>query len=256
LSVDTQGALYAQASGANAARILYQEMPVTLGSFPGYVPLGAETANGVLRVLWRHLPSDSLGAWTLQAGADGNWRFQSATPDYARTSAAGQQLELEFALDPVNTGSPTTMALDSRGNTSLRVDTRSALYVQASGASPVKVMFQGAQVTLGTFPGFQPLGAETVNGVSRILWRELATDKLSAWTLQAGGDGSWVFQSATPLHAHGSAESSWLDQVFGLAAVPPGGPATMGLEGRGNTSLRVDTQGALYAQASDRKSVV
>ncbi len=83
--------------------------------------------------------------------------------------------------------------IEAFGNTKLVKDTTNKLYTQIGNNNPIAINISGTQITTNTYPGWQTLASETVNGVNQVLWKYNDGNYLHLWTL----DSNWNWQSST-----------------------------------------------------------
>jgi hypothetical protein len=82
--------------------------------------------------------------------------------------------------------------VEAAGGVKMVKDVNQRFYAQIGSAAPDKIMYGGTQVFEGMFSGWETLGAESVDGVNYMTWKNVAGNYLHEWTL----DGNWNFVSA------------------------------------------------------------
>ncbi|MEB3318549.1 MAG: S8 family serine peptidase [Cyanobacteriota bacterium] len=86
-----------------------------------------------------------------------------------------------------------TQLLEGGGGIRLLRDLGSRLFVQAGNGNPIGLRFRGRPITQSGFPGWEPLAAETFAGVNQMIWKNIAGNYLSLWTM----DSHWNWISST-----------------------------------------------------------
>ncbi|MBE9092297.1 hypothetical protein IQ232_22035, partial [Microcystis aeruginosa LEGE 11464] len=82
--------------------------------------------------------------------------------------------------------------IEAFGNTKLVQDATNNLYAQIGNNNPIAIKIGATQITTNTYPGWQTLAAETVNGVNQVLWKYNDSNHLHLWSL----DSNWNCQSS------------------------------------------------------------
>ncbi|MFB2804482.1 LamG-like jellyroll fold domain-containing protein [Microcystis sp. BLCC-F209] len=88
-------------------------------------------------------------------------------------------------------GQPFT-PIEAFGNTKLVKDTTNKLYTQIGNNNPTAIKNGVTHVATNTYPGWQILAAETVNGINQVLLRNTSQNLLYIWNL----DNNWNWQSS------------------------------------------------------------
>ncbi|WP_172969347.1 choice-of-anchor Q domain-containing protein, partial [Microcystis aeruginosa] len=83
--------------------------------------------------------------------------------------------------------------IEAFGNTKLVQDTTNKLHTQIGNNNPTVIKNGATQITTNTYPGWQILAAETVNGINQVLLRNTSQNLLYIWNL----DSNWNWQSST-----------------------------------------------------------
>ncbi|MBE9091474.1 VCBS repeat-containing protein, partial [Microcystis aeruginosa LEGE 11464] len=73
--------------------------------------------------------------------------------------------------------------IETFGNTKLVQDATNKLYTQIGNNNPIAIKIGATQITTNTYPGWQTLAAETVNGVNQVLWKYNDSNHLHLWSL-------------------------------------------------------------------------
>jgi hypothetical protein len=136
--------------------------------------------------------------------------------------------------------------IEAFGNTKLVQDATNNLYAQIGNNNPIAIKIGATQITTNTYPGWQTLAAETVNGVNQVLWKYNDSNHLHLWSL----DSNWNWQSSTGWWGLTSTEAftqeTNFQQDFNADGII-GSPYTT-IEAFGNTKLVQDTTNKLYTQ--------
>ncbi|WP_216644847.1 calcium-binding protein, partial [Microcystis aeruginosa] len=83
--------------------------------------------------------------------------------------------------------------IEAFGNTKLVQDATNKLYAQIGNNNPTVIKNGATHITTNTYPGWQILAAETVNGINQVLLRNTSQNLLYIWNL----DSNWNWQSST-----------------------------------------------------------
>ncbi|WP_172456680.1 Calx-beta domain-containing protein, partial [Microcystis aeruginosa] len=83
--------------------------------------------------------------------------------------------------------------IEAFGNTKLVQDTTNKLYAQIGNNNPIAIKNGATHIATNTYPGWQILAAETVNGINQVLLRNTSQNLLYIWNL----DSNWNWQSST-----------------------------------------------------------
>ncbi|AVQ74258.1 hemolysin [Microcystis sp. MC19] len=83
--------------------------------------------------------------------------------------------------------------MEAFGNTKLVQDTTNKLYAQIGNNNPIAIKNGATHIATNTYPGWQILAAETVNGINQVLLRNTSQNLLYIWNL----DSNWNWQSST-----------------------------------------------------------
>ncbi|WP_159036940.1 DUF4347 domain-containing protein [Microcystis sp. MC19] len=249
---DATNKLYAQIGNNNPITLKVRATQVTTNTYPGWQILAAETVNGVNQVLWKNTPQNLLYIWNL----DSNWNWQSSQGGWGLNSPEAFTQETNFQQDFNSDGiigSPYT-PIEAFGNTKLVQDATNKLYAQIGNNNPITLKVRATQVTTNTYPGWQILAAETVNGVNQVLWKNTPQNLLYIWNL----DSNWNWQSSQGGWGLNSPEAftqeTNFQQDFNSDGII-GSPYTP-IEAFGNTKLVQDATNKLYAQIGNNNPTV
>ncbi|GCA95618.1 bluetail domain-containing putative surface protein, partial [Microcystis aeruginosa] len=163
---------------------------ITTNTYPGWQILAAETVNGINQVLLKNTSQNLLYIWNL----DSNWNWQSSTGGWGLNSTPAFSQETNFQQDFNGDGiigQPFT-PIEAFGNTKLVKDTTNKLYTQIGNNNPIAIKNGATQITTNTYPGWQILAAETVNGINQVLLKNTTQNLLYIWNL----DNNWNWQSS------------------------------------------------------------
>ncbi|GCA96252.1 hypothetical protein MAE30S32_49040, partial [Microcystis aeruginosa 11-30S32] len=241
---DTTNKLYTQIGNNNPIAIKNGATKITTNTYPGWQILAAETVNGINQVLLKNTTQNLLYIWNL----DSNWNWQSSQGGWGLNSTPAFSQETNFQQDFNGDGfigQPFT-PIEAFGNTKLVKDTTNKLYTQIGNNNPIAIKNGATQITTNTYPGWQILAAETVNGINQVLLKNTTQNLLYIWNL----DSNWNWQSSqggwglnsTPAF---SQETNFQQDFNGDNQI--GNPFTP-IEAFGNTKLVKDTTNKLYTQ--------
>jgi ELWxxDGT repeat protein len=177
--------------------------------------LAAETIGGINKILWRNNTSNYLHSWSL----DANWNLQSASGSDAFNSPSASELETIFQVDATRDGmigSPYT-TIEAQGNTKLLKRGDGRAFVEVGGAR--QEITSPWNSTAGSDSSeWQMLAAETIGGISKILWRNNTSNFLHSWSL----DANWNLQSASGADGFNTAKAWELETSFQVDATRDG----------------------------------
>lgn len=105
-----------------------------------------------------------------------------------------------------------TQIMEGSGGTSLLRDSSNRLYAQPPNGAPVGLKFRNRAILQTSFPGWEPLAAETFSGVNQMIWRNTQGNYLSLWTM----DSSWNWVSSTGEWGMNSAGALLQETRFGM----------------------------------------
>jgi hypothetical protein len=105
-----------------------------------------------------------------------------------------------------------TVVMEGSGASRLLRDAGNRLLVQTGLSTPTSLKFRSRPILQNGFPGWQPLAAETFSGVNQMLWKNIAGNYLSLWTM----DSNWNWLSSTGDWGLTSAGARQQEVNFGL----------------------------------------
>ncbi|WP_301337672.1 Calx-beta domain-containing protein, partial [Microcystis aeruginosa] len=110
------------------------------------------------------------------------------------TAGTGYTVGTTTAVTGTITNVPATSVtpIEAFGNTKLVQDATNKLYAQIGNNNPTVIKNGATQITTNTYPGWQILAAETVNGINQVLLRNTSQNLLYIWNL----DSNWSWQSS------------------------------------------------------------
>ncbi|WP_172969348.1 Calx-beta domain-containing protein, partial [Microcystis aeruginosa] len=110
-------------------------------------------------------------------------------------SGTGYTVGTTTAVTGTITNVPATSVtpIEAFGNTKLVQDTTNKLYAQIGNNNPIAIKNGATHIATNTYPGWQILAAETVNGINQVLLRNTSQNLLYIWNL----DSNWSWQSST-----------------------------------------------------------
>ena len=232
----------------------YQGANVTVGEFTGWVPIGAvQTASGY-DVAWKETVTNQYTVWT----TDKNGNFINSIGVVSGTSSALESYEPVFGQDLNGDG---TIVIQTDGTTRL-VEIGSNYFLDAVGStSGPELKYQGANVTVGEFTGWVPIGAvQTASGYD-VAWKETVTNQYTVWTTDKNGNfiNSIGVVSGTSLSLEPYepvfGQDLNRDGVIGLYAVP-GTALQIGVTlSSPSGSATIGTGATLELEAADSASV-
>ncbi|WP_371413522.1 Calx-beta domain-containing protein, partial [Microcystis aeruginosa] len=109
-------------------------------------------------------------------------------------TGTGYTVGTTTAVTGTITNVPATIVtpIEAFGNTKLVQDATNKLYAQIGNNNPTVIKNGATQITTNTYPGWQILAAETVNGINQVLLRNTSQNLLYIWNL----DSNWSWQSS------------------------------------------------------------
>nr|WP_073072786.1 M10 family metallopeptidase C-terminal domain-containing protein [Phormidesmis priestleyi] len=146
---------------------------------------------------------------------DDQWNYKSSSSGWSATSSEGLNLERDFSQDlneDKAIGDAVT-SIESVGNTTLVHDALNNLSVESNSVKH-SILLNQKLVKADMFAGWQVLGAETVNGENRLLWKLAATNDLYLWNL----DDQWNYKSSSSGWSATSSEGLNLEVNFQVDA--------------------------------------
>ena len=204
---------------------------VAPGQFGAWTPLGVEQAsNGTYQVVWKNGSADQYVVWT----TDSNGNFLSQGSLLNGASVELQSLEPGFSQDLNGDGGITPRTpIESTGSTALA--TVAGVYVLSPSGSPLgpQLRMSGSLVTAGQFGNWNPIGAEQINGLYKVVWQNGSANQYVIWTV----DGNGNFLSQTAALTNTSVELQSLEPGFNQDFNGDGITARTPIESAGSTAL-------------------
>jgi subtilisin-like proprotein convertase family protein len=97
-----------------------------------------------------------------------------------------------------------TQVIEGAGEGRLLRDSGGRLYAQTSEGAPAGLRFRSRPILQTSFPGWQALAADTFSGVNQMIWKNIAGNYISLWTMDSGWNwvsstGEWGMNSSGAL---------------------------------------------------------
>ena len=172
----------------------YNNTIYAAGYFSGWSPISAEKTSTGYQVAWKQAGVDQYSIWT----TDNTGNYVSSTTMTGSSSALKTAEPLfhqdlngdgqigDTALPPPPPPPPTGTAIESNGATSLTaVGTKYYLYNSSNTGPTLKS--GGADVVVGQFSGWTPLGAEKTASGYEMAWKTGA-DQYTVWNTNNNGN--------------------------------------------------------------------
>jgi hypothetical protein len=131
-----------------------------------------------------------------------NWVYAGVNDAPVATDPLFRPYEIAFSADLNNDG---RISVETLGVQTLQRDASGKLFVDGTA-----VIRGGNQVSIAGFPAVDFLGAETVGGTNRLLFREKSTGTYKTWRFNA----SWIYQGVDTIPADAAARNV-LELAFG-----------------------------------------
>jgi serralysin len=171
-------------SGGAGPSLKQSGTDVTVGQFGDWTPIAAEQTSSGYEVAWKMAGADQYTIWT--TGSSGNYiSFSGVMPG---SSATLQSLEASLYQDLNGdgfTGLHGTV-IEANGATSL-IAIGNAFYLASGGAGP-SLKQSGADVTVGQFGDWTPIGAEQTSSGYQVAWKMAGADQYTIWTTDSNGN--------------------------------------------------------------------
>ena len=188
-SLTEVGNLYYLYNGSGVGPALKKNgADVVVGQFGGWVPIGAvQTASGY-DVAWELPGANEYTVWTV----DSNGNYLSSDGILSGTSTTLESFAPIFGQDLNGggvTGTPTVIQADtsSFGSTSLTQVWYNYFLDNSSGSGP-ELKQNGADVVVGQFGGWVPIGAvQTASGYD-VAWELPGANEYTVWTVDSNGN--------------------------------------------------------------------
>jgi hypothetical protein len=210
----------------------YNGADVTAGEFAGWTPIGAvQTASGY-DIAWKNTD----GQYTVWSTNSSGQYTGNVIGAVAGTSYALESLESTFGQDLNGDGTTglTTTVIKTDGSTSLtQVANQYDLDNSGTGTGPA-LQYSGADVTIGEFAGWTPIGAvQTASGYD-IAWQN--TDgQYTVWSTNSSGQYTGNVIGAV------SATSTALEQLEPVFGQDLNGDGVTGLYAAPDTTLQISS---------------
>jgi hypothetical protein len=186
-----RGGYAASRSDSFATPIVWGGAVLTPGTLPEWEPLAAARVDGGNRLLWRQRNGGGLVSWTL----DDQWTATGGSAVVAPSSNEARRYERQFLVDLDGDGTigATTATTDRVGDQSLlRLSGSNQLAVKTGTREPLPLRWGGEPLRSDDtrLPGWSPLAAATLNGVTSLLWRQSTSGLLASWSFDDAGNAS------------------------------------------------------------------
>ena len=210
---DGNNKYFAQVGSNTPVAIKNGTTQIYQGIYTGWQTLAAETVNGENQTLWINSASNSMQVWHMNS----SWVRVSSETIGTLTSSAALAKETVFGVDANGDGfigSPSTVAVESVGNTSLVKDSSNKYFAQVGSNTPIAIKNGTTQIYQGMYTGWQTLAAETVNGENQILWTLPGSNLMQVWHMNS----SWVRVSSENIGTLTSSAALAQETIFGVDA--------------------------------------
>ncbi|GBL11021.1 leukotoxin [Microcystis aeruginosa Sj] len=206
---DSANRLYARSSEETLPLYSLEDTPLRIGQYPDWQALAVERIDGLNQILWKNTRNNYLQVWY----TDTNWRWLGGDSTNGLNTLDAYNLEKKFQFDANGDGriGMTFTNLETAGSVAIVRDTLNRLYARTSLGDTAIGAINGTPLTETSNPGRQILGAETLNGINQIVWRNTTTNALELWTMDAdwqfaGNDAPIAPTSPTALQLEGDFE--------------------------------------------------
>jgi 20S proteasome alpha/beta subunit len=218
--------------GLSGVELSYNGVPVAVGQFGGWNPIGTErTANGY-EVAWKVRGADQYTLW--YTDSSGNF-LSDPIGVVSGGSTTLETLEQSFQQDLNGDGSigPPVTTIESKGSTSLlQVGTNYLM----GGVSGVPLKYAGAPVVVGQAGPWMPIGAEQTASGYEVIWKATGLDLFTVWN--ADSSGNFVSDTVGAVSGESATmellESSFQQDLNGDGVT---GPVATTVESNGAASL-------------------
>ena len=176
--VDVGNQYYLYDSSGSDVALTYAGAVVTAGEFGGWTPIGAaQTASGY-DVAWQMTGTDEYTVWATDSSGNA---IANLTGPVTGTSYALESLESTFNQDLNGDGAIGVPA------TVIQVVGNQYYLDDISGSGPA-LKLAGANVTVGEFGGWTPIGAvQTASGYD-VAWKMAGADQYTVWATNSSGN--------------------------------------------------------------------
>ncbi|MFN5515638.1 MAG: hypothetical protein ACK5CA_13100 [Cyanobacteriota bacterium] len=205
---DADNFLYAQDESGTPTSLKYLDQPFDSSSSE-WIPLGAETLNGVNQVIWENSSTEEVGLWS----TDENWNWLLSEIWNINTP---QTLEQETAFQQDLNGDDLIgnafTETENQGAVKLLQDLVNYFYVEGEEGEPAPLQYQN-QPYDNRFGEWSPLAAEILNGENQVLWENTGAGQLGLWRANESWD--WQLSDVWAL----ASEETFIQEVnFGVDA--------------------------------------
>jgi hypothetical protein len=221
--------------GSSGPELSSGGMPVTVGQFGSWTPIGAEQTASGYDIAWKMTGADSYGVWA--TNSSGAYTSNILNP-MSGSSSALESLEPVFHQD-LNSdgviGLPTTV-IEAFGSTSLVQVGNNYFFYPVGGSSGPELSYNGMPVMVGQFGSWTPIGAEQTASGYDLAWKMPGADSYGVWATNSSG--AYTSTILNPVSGTSSALES-LEPVFHQDLNSDGviGLPTTVIEAFGSTSL-------------------
>jgi hypothetical protein len=182
---------YLDGSGGSGPALKYNNANVTVGEFGNWTPIGAvQTASGY-DVAWEVTGANEYTVWSTDSNGNytGNLIGTVSGNSYALESLEPvfqQDLNGDGVIGPPQTVIQTDT--NSLGSTSLTEVANLYFYLDGSGGSGPALKYNGANVTVGEFSNWTPVGAvQTASGYD-VAWEVTGANQYTVWSTDGNGN--------------------------------------------------------------------
>ena len=210
---DGMNKYFAQVGNNTPIAIKNGTVHINEGIYAGWQTLAGETVNEVNQTLWIKPGGNLMQVWQMDSG----WVRVSSQNIGTLTFSAALAQETVFGVDANGDGtigSPSTVAIESIGNTSLVKDSNNKFFAQVGNNIPIVIKNGTTQIYPGMYTDWQTLAAETVNGVNQVLWIKPGINLMQVWQMNS----SWVRVSSQNIGTLSSSAALAQETVFGVDA--------------------------------------
>ncbi|MET4371899.1 serralysin [Bradyrhizobium sp. LB12.1] len=207
--MENGGNFYMSPSGGGSlVELIYAGLPVVIGQFGAWTPLGVEQASSGYEIAWQTPGTNQFAVWT----TDSIGNFISTTGAIAGTSATLEQAETVFHQDLNGDGTIGILAttIEAIGATILMANGSNFYMSPVGGGSAAELKYTGSPVVTGQFGAWTALGAEQVPSGYEVVWQAPGTNQFAVWTT----DGTGNFIGTTGAIAGTSTTLEQAESVF------------------------------------------
>ena len=230
--------------GGTGPVLKYAGANVVAGQFNPFTPVGVEQITGGYEIALKNAGTGQFSIWN----TDSSGNFVSFNV-YAGTSTALETLETSFSQDLNGDGTigipgVTATVIEEAGSTKLDLVGSNYFFDPVSGGSGPALKYAGANVVVGQFSPFAPVGVEQITGGYEIALKNAGTGQFSIWNTDSSGNFVSFNVYAGTSTALETLETSFNQDLNGDGTIGiPGVTATL-IEGAG--SIKLDLVGSNY----------